>query len=194
MVAFYSTSVFASSIVVLGDSISASYGFEVDKGWVNLLQMKMDAKKQPFKLVNESISGDTSSGGLARIDKILLKYRPEVVILELGANDGLRGLHPNQMKKNLGQIIERSQKSDADVLLLSMRIPPNYGKRYTEMFYNVYPQLAQEYQITLIPFVMKSFALDNNFMQHDGLHPNEKAQPIIAETVWEYLQPMLKSE
>lgn len=161
---------------------------------MNLLQMKLDVENRSYRLVNESISGDTSSGGLARIDKILSKYQPEVLILELGANDGLRGLHPNQMKKNLGQIIERSQKSDADVLLLSMRIPPNYGIRYTEMFYNVYPQLAQEYQITLIPFVLKSFALDNDFMQHDGLHPNEKAQPIIAETVWEYLQPMLETE
>lgn len=194
MAAFSSTPVFANSIVVLGDSISASYGFEVDQGWVNLLQLKLNAEKQPYRLVNESISGDTTSGGLARIDRILSKHKPEVVILELGANDGLRGLHPNQMKKNLGQIIERSQKSKADVLLLSMRIPPNYGKRYTEMFYNVYPQLAQDYQVPLIPFVMKSFALDNNFMQHDGLHPNKNAQPIIAETVWEYLQPMLKSE
>lgn len=159
-----------------------------------MLQMKLDSENRPYRLVNESISGDTSSGGLARIDKILSKYNPEVVILELGANDGLRGLHPSQLQNNLGQIIDRSQKSNADVLLLSMRIPPNYGKRYTEMFYNVYPQLARDYQVPLIPFVMKSFALDKNFMQHDGLHPNENAQPIIAETVWEYLKPMLKSE
>ena len=191
MVAFCSTPVFAKSIVVLGDSISASYGFEVDKGWVNLLQMKLDAEKKPYRLVNESISGDTSMGGLARIDQVLSKQRPVVVILELGANDGLRGLHPNRMKENLGQIIERSKKSGAQVLMLSMRIPPNYGKRYTEMFYNVYPQLAQDYDVPLIPFVMKDFALDKNFMQHDGLHPNAKAQPIIAGTVWEYLKPML---
>ena len=191
MVLFCSTPGFAKSIVVLGDSISASYGFEVDKGWVNLLQLKLDGEKKPYRLVNESISGDTSMGGLARIDQVLAKQRPAVVILELGANDGLRGLHPNRMKENLGQIIERSKKSGAQVLMLSMRIPPNYGKRYTEMFYNVYPQLAQDYDVPLIPFVMKDFALDKNFMQHDGLHPNAKAQPIIAGTVWEYLKPML---
>ncbi len=191
MLSFCSVPVLAKTIVVLGDSISASYGLEVDQGWVNLLQLKLAEQHRPYKMVNESISGETSAGGLARIGKTLTAYKPAIVLLELGANDGLRGLPPKTMHQNLGEIIERSQQAGAKVLLLSMRIPPNYGKRYTEMFYNVFPQLAKQYQIPYIPFLIEDVALDVEYMQQDGLHPNARAQPIIADIVWKYLAPLL---
>ena len=186
-----SLSVNAKTIVVLGDSISAAYGIEVDKGWVQLLQKKLDHEKFSYKIHNESISGDTTAGGLARIDKALLQYQPTLVMIELGANDGLRGLSPVAMKANLAEIIRRAQSAEANVLLLGMRIPPNYGKRYIEMFYNVYPQLAQEMNIPYVPFLLEDVALQKKYMQNDGLHPNAQAQPLIADKVWQYLAAML---
>ncbi len=182
----------AKSIVVLGDSISAAYGLDAKKGWVSLLQQKLKRENKPYVIFNESISGDTSAGGLARIDKLLAQHKPALVLLELGANDGLRGLSPKQMKTNLAEIIKRSQQTGAKVLLLSMRIPPNYGKRYVNMFYQVYPQLAQELNIPFVPFILEEVALVNNMMQKDGLHPNSKAQPIIADKIWQYLSPILE--
>lgn len=181
----------AGSIIVLGDSISASYGLSVDQGWVSLLQQKLKTQEFPYQIHNESISGDTTAGGLARIDKALSTHQPDLVLLQLGANDGLRGLSPVNMKNNLAEIIRRSQKSGAQVLLLSMRLPPNYGKRYIDLFYNVYVQLAEEMTIAFVPFVLQDIALHKELMQQDGLHPNIKAQPLIAEKVWEYLQPLL---
>jgi len=182
----------AKSIVVLGDSISAGYGLEAGKGWVTLIQKKFNQKHNSYTVFNESISGDTTAGGLARIDQALLRHRPELVLLELGANDGLRGLSPKIMKSNLAEMVKRSQKSGAKVLLLSMRIPPNYGKRYVDMFYKVYPQLAEEMNIPYVPFILEEVALVNELMQKDGLHPNAKAQPIIAEKIWSYLLPVLE--
>jgi len=181
----------AKSIVVIGDSISAGYGLEDGKGWVTLLQQKFNNRQKSYKVFNESISGDTTAGGLARIDKTLSRHNPELVLLELGANDGLRGLSPKLMKSNLAEMIKRSQKSGAKVLLLSMRIPPNYGKRYVDMFYKVYPQLAEEMNIPYVPFILEEVALVEEMMQKDGLHPNAKAQPIIADKIWQYLQPIL---
>ncbi|MGZ4960321.1 MAG: arylesterase, partial [Methylomonas sp.] len=141
----------AKSIVVLGDSISAGYGIEVQQGWVALLQKKLADQHSPYVISNESISGDTSAGGLARIDPALKTHKPDIVLLELGANDGLRGLSPPEMKHNLAEMVRRSQKAGARVLLLAMKIPPNYGKRYAEMFYEVYPQLAAELKIPYVP-------------------------------------------
>jgi len=187
-----STSINAKSIVVLGDSISAAYGMDAKKGWVSLLQQKLSQQNSAYTIFNESISGDTSAGGLARIDKALSQHKPELVLLELGANDGLRGLSPQQMKQNLAEIIHRSQQAGAKVLLLSMRIPPNYGKRYVEMFYNIYPQLAKERNIPFVPFILEEVALIKEMMQKDGLHPNTKAQPVIADKIWQYLQPILE--
>ncbi len=181
----------AKSIVVLGDSISAGYGLESKKGWVALIQQKLSDTKQAYTIFNESISGDTTAGGLARIDSALALYKPELIILELGANDGLRGLSPKDMKKNLAEIIRRTQKTGANVLLLGMRIPPNYGKRYIDMFYNVYPQLAKELDIPFVPFILEEVALVKEMMQKDGIHPNVKAQPIIADKIWQHLQPIL---
>ena len=182
----------AESIVVLGDSLSAGYGIDVKQGWVNLLQQKFNQQHIDYVISNESISGDTSAGGLARIDQALARHKPAIVILELGANDGLRGLTPQVMKSNLTEMIQRSRKAGAKVLLLGMKIPPNYGKRYIEMFYNVYPQLAAELGVPLVPFLLEDVALNAELMQADGLHPNESGQPPIVEKVWPYLQPLLK--
>ena len=179
-------------IVVLGDSISAGYGIEVEQGWVALLQKKLHETKRDYSISNASISGDTSAGGLARIDPLLSAQKPDIVLLQLGANDGLRGLSPVQMKSNLAEIVHRAQKAGATVVLLGMKIPPNYGKRYIELFYNVYPQLAKELDITLVPFLLEDVALDKDLMQADGLHPNAKAQPILANKIEPYLFPLLK--
>ena len=182
----------AKSIVVLGDSISAGYGIEVQQGWVALLRHKLAEENASYEIINASISGDTTAGGLARIDKILATHQPEAVLVELGANDGLRGLSPKLMKDNLAEITRRAQKAGAKVLLLSMRIPPNYGKRYTEMMYGVYPQLSEELGVPYMPFILEDVALVKELMQPDGLHPNAKAQPMIADKVWLHLQPLLK--
>jgi acyl-CoA thioesterase-1 len=179
-------------IIVLGDSISAGYGIEVDEGWVALLQKKLLEAKINYNISNASISGDTSAGGLARIDPLLTAHKPAIVLLQLGANDGLRGLSPVQMKSNLSEIVHRAQKAGAKVILLGMKIPPNYGKRYVDMFYNVYPQLAKELDIPFVPFLLEDVALNKNLMQADGLHPNAKAQPILANKIEPYLFPLLK--
>ena len=188
----FSTTLMAKSIVVLGDSISAAYGLDAKNGWVNLIQQKLQQQNKPYIIFNESISGDTSAGGLARIDDALAQHKPELILLELGANDGLRGLSPKQMKLNLAEIIHRSQEAGAKVLLLNMRIPPNYGKRYVDMFYNIYPQLAKELNIPFVPFILEEVALVKDLMQKDGFHPNAKAQPIIANKIWQYLLPILE--
>ncbi|MDO9240831.1 arylesterase [Methylicorpusculum sp.] len=182
----------AEVIVVLGDSISAGYGIEAGKNWVNLIEKKLEAEKFPHRVFNESISGDTSAGGLARIDSTLARHKPQWLLLELGANDGLRGLTPQQMKANLTEIVLRSQKAGAQVLLLGMRLPPNYGKRYIDIFYNIYPALAKEFNLSFVPFILEDVALDKALMQPDRLHPNTAAQPIIAEKIWGYLKPLLK--
>jgi acyl-CoA thioesterase-1 len=185
-------SVSAKSIVVVGDSISAAYGIDVGQGWVALVQRKLQEQHKDYTINNESITGDTSAGGLARIDSILPRHKPDIVIIELGANDGLRGLSPAILKNNLADMARRAQKSGAKVLLLSMRIPPNYGKRYTELFYNVYPQLSKELKIPYVPFILEDIALTKELMQQDGLHPNEKAQAIIVEKIWPHLVKLIE--
>jgi acyl-CoA thioesterase I len=182
----------AKSIVVLGDSISAGYGIDVNAGWVHLLQQKFKALPSDVVIHNESISGDTTAGGLARLEPILMRHKPAWVLVELGANDGLRGLSPQEMKSNLTEIVKRSQKAGAKVMLLGMKIPPNYGKRYIDLFYNIYPQLAEELKVPLVPFILEDVALKPEMMQTDGLHPNALGQPLIAEKVWGYLWPLLK--
>ena len=191
MMVFFSTLTQAKSIVVLGDSISASYGFEVQHGWVTLLEQKLKSSHPDYTMINASISGDTTAGGLARLPLLLKQYQPEIILLELGANDGLRGMSLKVMQKNLSAIIKQSQKSGVRVLLLSMRIPSNYGKRYTDMFYNSYQKIAKKHNIPVVPFILEGVALDKSQMQQDGLHPNEKAQPIIANHIAPYLLPLL---
>jgi len=192
VISLVSLSASAKSIVVLGDSISAAYGIELGQGWVALVQAKLQEKHSDYTVNNESISGDTSAGGLARIDGVLSRHKPSVVIIELGANDGLRGLSPAVLKTNLAEITRRAKESGAKVLLLSMRIPPNYGKRYTDMFYNVYPDLSKELNLPYVPFILEDVALVKQLMQEDGLHPNEKAQAIIVEKIWPHLVKLLK--
>jgi len=181
----------AATILVMGDSISAAYGFEIDQSWPALLQQKLDRQGGDHQVVNASISGETSAGGSSRIDQELRRYHPAIVIIELGANDGLRGYPPARMKANLERMIERSRASGSQVLLLGMRIPPNYGRRYTEMFYGVYSELEKEQVIAFVPFLLDGVAAQTGMIQHDGLHPNAKAQPVIMELVWEKLEPML---
>ena len=194
IIVVFSSASFAKNILVLGDSLSAGYGMPIEKGWVNLLQQTLNEQNSFYTLINKSISGDTTAGGLARIDEALAKYKPGIVILELGANDGLRGMPPGLIKKNLRELVQRIQRAGSRVLLLSMRIPPNYGKRYTDMFYANYPALAEEMNIPWVPFILQDVALVKELMQRDGLHPNEKAQPIIAEKVGEHLRALLVTE
>lgn len=180
----------AKTILVLGDSISAGYGLEkVDLGWVALLQEKL--KPKGHSVVNASISGETSAGGLARIDGLLAKYKPSIVILELGGNDGLRGLSPRQMEANLDEMIARSRAAGARVLLLGMQIPPNYGKRYADLFRNVYPELAGRHGAVLVPFLLEGVGGQDHMMQADRIHPNGDAQAILLAQVWDKLEPML---
>ncbi len=188
---FFSTLTQAKSIIVLGDSISASYGIEIQHGWVALLEQKLKASHPDYTMINASISGDTTAGGLARLPKLLQQYQPVVLLLELGANDGLRGMSLKNMQKNLSKIVKQAKESGAQVLLLSMRIPSNYGKRYTDMFYNSFQKVAEKHEIPVVPFILKDVALDKSQMQSDGLHPNAKAQAIIANHIAPYLLAIL---
>jgi len=179
------------TLLVVGDSISAGYGLTTEQGWVALLQKKLLAERLNYQVVNASLSGDTSAGGLARLDKALAQTKPQWVLIELGANDGLRGLSPAAMKANLTQMVIQAQKAGANVLLLAMKLPPNYGKRYLETFYQVYPQLAMELKIPLVPFILEEVALKKELMQADGLHPNAQGQPLIMEKVWQVLKTVI---
>ncbi len=187
----YSTLSLSKSIVVLGDSISAGYGISLDNAWVNLLQKKLTQENYSYQVINESISGDTTYGGLSRIDSVLKKHQPTIILIELGANDGLRGLPPLLIKKNLRELVKKSKKAGASVVLLSMRIPTNYGKRYTDLFYDNYSDLAQEMRVHVVPFILDNIATNQRLMQADGLHPNGQAQPMIVEKIWPFLIPLL---
>ena len=180
-------------ILVLGDSLSAGYGIPVEKGWVSLLQRRLVERGFPYRVVNASISGDTTSGGLSRLPAALELHRPAIVVLELGANDGLRGQPPMAMSRNLSRMIERSQQAGARVLLAEMRIPPNYGPLYAQKFQATFGELAQHYAIPLIPFLLDGVAGNPALIQDDGLHPRAEAQPRILDNVWAVLEPTLKS-
>ncbi|MCC5014895.1 MULTISPECIES: arylesterase [unclassified Legionella] len=184
----------AKTIVVLGDSLSAGYGIDEKKGWVNLLNKELKNNHYPYQIVNISTSGDTTSNGLAKLPQVLQTYRPAFVLLQLGANDGLRGLSLTQMKSNLAQIIEISQKANAKVLLIATLLPPNYGPVYLEKFKQVYRDLAKQYKIPLIPMFLEGVAGNPVFMQKDGLHPNQQAQSKILANIWTALRPMLDKE
>jgi acyl-CoA thioesterase-1 len=181
----------APTIVVLGDSLSAAYGIRVDEGWVSLLQKRLTSQGYGYRVVNASVSGETTAGGLARLPRALELHRPSIVILELGGNDGLRGLSLDQMRQNLDAMIRRSQSAGAKVLLAGMRVPPNYGPTYTQKFHALYDDLARRYRVPLVPFLMKDVALDEALMQADGIHPNARGQPILLDAVWPVLKPLL---
>jgi acyl-CoA thioesterase-1 len=180
------------SIVVFGDSLSAAYGIAQARGWVALLGERLKRERPDYIVVNASISGDTSSGGVSRIQKTLQQHQPAVVVLELGANDGLRGLPLAQMKQNLATIIEQAHKAGARVLLVGMKLPPNYGPDYTQAFESTYGELAKRYKTALVPFLLEDFAENPQLFQPDRIHPTEAAQPLMLERVWKALQPLLK--
>jgi len=179
------------TIMVLGDSLSSGYGLELSQGWVSLLQQRLEQAGYPHRVVNASISGDTSRGGLARLPAALASHQPDIVILELGGNDGLRGLSLEALAQNLAAMIERSQQAGARVALAEIRIPPNYGPRYTKKFQALYGELAERYQLPLIPFLLDGVADNNGLMQADGVHPRAEAQPRILDNVWPVLAPLL---
>jgi acyl-CoA thioesterase I len=180
------------SILVYGDSLSAAYGIPQASGWVALLEERLKGERMDYNVVNASISGETSAGGLERIGAMLERHRPEVVIVALGGNDGLRGLPIAQMKRNLGGIIEHSQKAGARVVLVGMRMPPNYGPEYTQAFEAAFAELAKRFGTALVPFLLEDFAEKSQYFQPDRIHPAEAAQPVMLERVWKALRPLLK--
>ena len=183
----------APTILVLGDSVSAGYGLESQQGWVSLLQSKLTAQGYGYRVINASVSGETTTGGAARLPRALELHRPKIVIIELGGNDGLRGLPLSTSRNNLQRMIELSRDSGAKILLLGMKIPPNYGPRYAEGFEKAFGELASRYQLAFEPFFLEKIALEPEMMQADGLHPTAKAQPIMLDTVWPALVPLLKT-
>jgi acyl-CoA thioesterase-1 len=179
------------SILVLGDSLSAGYGIAEEQGWVALLQERLASQGYSYDVVNASISGDTTSGAHARLDDLLLVAQPEIAIIELGGNDGLRGLPVEEMYQNLSRIISRILEFDTRVLLIPIQLPPNYGQVYTARFGEVYQRLADSYDVVKGRFLLEGIALDPELMQDDGIHPKADAQMQILDNIWPYLQPML---
>ncbi|GEK44313.1 arylesterase [Acinetobacter johnsonii] len=178
--------------MVLGDSISAGYGIEPQQAWVNLLQKRLDQQyPKQHKVVNASVSGETTSGALARLPKLLQTHKPNVVVIELGGNDGLRGQPPQMIQKNLAQLIQQSQKANATVVVLGMKIPPNYGTAYSKAFENNYKMVSQQYKVKLLPFFLEGAAGNKSLMQKDLVHPNGKAQPILLNLAYPYIKGAL---
>jgi acyl-CoA thioesterase-1 len=180
-----------AAIVILGDSLSAAYGMEISQSWPSLLQDRLEENGHAYRVFNSSITGDTTQGGLARLPRLLKKHRPAIVLLELGGNDGLRGLPVEVTRSNLSAMIEQSQGAGAQVILAEIRIPPNYGRSYTEKFNETYTALQREYGVILLPFVLQEIALEPGLMQSDGIHPTAAAQPLILDEVWRVLKPFL---
>ncbi|MBG0840571.1 arylesterase [Ectopseudomonas toyotomiensis] len=181
----------AGTLLVVGDSISAAFGLDSRQGWVALLEKRLSEEGFEHSVVNASISGDTSAGGAARLSALLAEHKPELVIIELGGNDGLRGQPPAQLQQNLASMIDRSQSAGADVLLLGMRLPPNYGARYTTSFAQVFADLAEQKKVPLVPFFLEGVGGVPGMMQADGIHPTESAQAVLLENVWPTLKPLL---
>jgi acyl-CoA thioesterase I len=181
-----------STILVFGDSLSAGYGVPQGQGWVALLEQRLVAQKSNFSVVNASISGETTSGGLARFKQALLVHKPSIVLIELGANDGLRGLQIKDVQQNLNTMISQAKTANAKVLLIGMKIPPNYGLKYTKNFSQMYVNLAKQHNINLVPFLLENVAGKPELIQADGLHPLAVAQPALLENVWKILEKMLK--
>jgi len=181
----------AGTVLIVGDSISAAFGLDTRLGWVSLLEQRLQKEGFTDKVVNASVSGDTSAGGQARLPALLAEHKPQLVVLELGGNDGLRGQQPAQLQQNLASMIQQSQKAGAKVLLLGMRIPPNYGARYTQAFEAVYSNLAEQEKVPLVPFFLEGVGGIPELMQADGLHPAVAAQGKLLENVWPTLKPLL---
>jgi len=182
----------APVVLVLGDSLSAAYGLRVDRGWVSLLEQRLLQQGYPHRVRNASISGETTRGALDRLEPTLEKHRPAIVVIELGANDGLRGQPLEEMAANLGEIVDLSRRHGANPLLLRMRLPPNYGPAYVEKFVAVYEAVARDRNVPLSKFMLDGVSGDPRYIQDDGLHPNESAQPRILENVWPAIEPLLR--
>jgi acyl-CoA thioesterase I len=182
----------ARTIVVLGDSLSAAYGIEARAGWVNLLEQRLAEQKLTYKVVNASVSGDTTAGGVARLPRLLSEHQPAIVLLELGGNDGLRGMPPSQAKQNLSAMITRAKASGAKVLLLGVRLPPNFGTQYNQRFQQMYTEVAAEQHVPLVPFILEGLTPNATHVQSDGIHPTAAAQPLILENVWPRLRTLLE--
>lgn len=192
----YNHTVFAAnktpaSILVLGDSLSAAYGIDVDAGWVALLQRQIIKQGYDYKVINVSVSGDTTRTGLSRVDSALENHKPEVVIIALGGNDGLRGLAFSEIETSLSSIIERCKKTQSEILLVGVRMPPNYGAVYSQKFAQLYQRLASGYDIVLLPKMLDQVADNPELMQADGIHPKALAQPKIMQNIWSALKPVL---
>lgn len=181
-----------AAILVFGDSLSAEYGLPRDTGWVRLLSDRLAREAVQYSVVNASISGETTSGGRTRLPQLLQQHRPAIVVLQLGANDGLRGLSLAAMRENLSAMIGASRTAGARVLLIGMRIPPNYGREYAERFGGIYAQIARDEKVALVPFLLDGFADDLEYFQPDRIHPAERAQPRMLENVWPQLAPLLR--
>ncbi len=180
------------TILVFGDSLSAAYGLKPEQGWVALLEKRLQTQGYGYNVVNASISGETTSGGLQRLPRALELNKPHIVVLELGANDALRGLPLGNAKDNLSKMVQMVTKAGARILLVGMRIPPNYGPKYTADFVQMYTDLSSRFHLPLVPFLLESVALDGSRMQEDGLHPNALGEPAVLDTLWPQLVPLLK--
>ncbi|OGT83503.1 MAG: arylesterase [Gammaproteobacteria bacterium RIFCSPLOWO2_02_FULL_61_13] len=181
-------------LLILGDSLSAGYGMRVEQGWVALLAQRITAQGYPHRVVNASISGDTSHGGLARLGPLLAEARPQFTVVELGGNDGLRGVPLDELRRNLGEILTQVCAAGSDVLLLPMKLPPNYGPAYTQGFEQIYRDLAAEHGVLLGLFILEDIALKPDLMQSDGIHPAAEAQPIILDRIWPLIVSALSGE
>lgn len=181
-------------ILVLGDSLSAGYGVAVDSTWVALLQRRLASQGYDYRVVNASVSGETTGGARSRLPRALELHRPQVVVLELGGNDGLRGLPLRQVRENLESLIGQAQATGAKVVLVGMRMPPNYGAAYADQFHALYGELARKYRTPLVAFFLEGVAVDERLMQADGIHPNAQAQPRLLENLWPALKSTLQAE
>ena len=180
-----------SDILIVGDSISAGYGLPRERGWVTLLQNRLQQQGVNRTVINASISGETTEGGRNRLPALLEKYHPATVVVELGGNDGLRGFQIDRLRNNLNEMVKNAQAMGAKVLLLGMKIPPNYGLRYTSDFYASFTSTAQKFGVPLVPFFLEGVAAHPELIQEDGIHPTAEAQPRLLENVWPYLKPLL---
>ncbi len=182
----------AKTIMILGDSLSAGYGIQPQQGWVHLLQKRLEQQyPKQHKVVNASVSGETTSGALARLPKLLQTHRPDLVVIELGGNDGLRGQPPQMIQKNLASLIQKSQKAKAKVVIFGIKMPPNYGQAYSKAFENNYKVVSQQYKVKLLPFFMQGVAGNKTLMQKDLIHPNAKAQTILLNNAYPYIKGAL---
>lgn len=178
-------------ILVIGDSLSAAYNMQTKEAWPSLLQLRLTEDGYAWQVFNSSITGDTTESGVARLPRLIKRYSPGIVIIELGGNDGLRGLPLEVTRQNMAAMIEMSKEQGAQVLLAGIRIPPNYGEQYVSQFESMYPELAAQYDTALVPFFMDGVALDPALMQADGIHPSVEAQPVLLDNVWPILKPVL---